>query len=161
MPEKGQKGSRICRFHEKTLVDMLDQCGIPEELGVDNASDLFEKSRNFLHTTSIIKYPVFNKGKNYTGHRPPINRSPLLEDYACREFPIELTQIPAPALVVSLGKTAERVISRLIEENKLPDHTYLTGFPHPSGANGHRVKQFQQQRKQLREKVKTWGCNLL
>ncbi|WP_164667273.1 uracil-DNA glycosylase family protein [Virgibacillus doumboii] len=141
----------------KNLVDMIDQCGIPDILGIKNSSASFGKDRNLLHTTSIIKYPVFLKGKNYTGHQPPIDRSPSLQHYAFKEFPEELAQIISPALVIPLGKSVEQSILRLVEENKLPNHTYLTGFPHPSGANGHRFRQFREHKKQLQEKVKTWA----
>lgn len=139
----------------RNLMDMLDQCGIPKALGVTSSSDLFKKVRNLLHTTSIIKYPVFISGKNYTGHQPPIDRSPLLQRYIYREFPDELAQITSSALIIPLGKVVDQTILKLTEEGKLPHHT-LTGFPHPSGANGHRIKQFQQQREQLQAGVKRW-----
>jgi len=139
------------------LTHMLDHCNIPKILNIPDSSDLFGKNRHFLHTTSIIKYPVFLKGKNYTGHYPPIDRSPLLQYYAYKEFPKELAQIAPSALVIPLGKTVEQVIFKLTEGRILPNHYYLTGFPHPSGANGHRVKQFQKQKGQIREKVKTWA----
>ncbi|WP_010531354.1 hypothetical protein [Lentibacillus jeotgali] len=141
----------------KNLINMLDKCGIPEVLDIPGSADLFGINRILLHTTSIIKYPVFIKGKNYTGHQPSIDRSPILQHYAYTEFPKELAEITPPALVIPLGKTADRVMSRLAKEHKLPDHSYLTGFPHPSGANGHRVNQFRQQKVQLQAKVKTWG----
>jgi hypothetical protein len=139
------------------LISMLNQCNIHKILNIPNSSYLFGKGRHLLHTTSIIKYPVFLKGKNYTGHHPAIDRSPLLQHYAYREFPKELAQIAPHALVIPLGKTVEQTISRLSEKQKLPNHYYLTGFPHPSGANGHRIKQFQQQNQQLREKVTAWA----
>lgn len=152
-----KKSAGFAGSMRKNLVDMLDQCGIPETLGILHSSELFGQSRDLLHTTSIIKYPVFINGKNYTGHQPPIDRSPLLQHYAYSEFPDELAQIRPPALVIPLGKTVNHVITWLAEEDRLPDHTYLSGFPHPSGANGHRVKQFQQQKQQLQEKVKRWA----
>ncbi|RYG72365.1 hypothetical protein EU245_10855 [Lentibacillus lipolyticus] len=144
----------------KNLIDMLDQCSIPEKLNISDSSHLFGKQRNLLHTTSVIKYPVFNDGKNYTGHQPPIHQSPLLHHYAYQEFPNELANIAPPALVIPLGKTVEHVIFGLAKENKLPEHNYLTGFPHPSGANGHRVKQFLQQKEQLQKKIRIWGTKL-
>lgn len=139
------------------LLEMLNQCDIPKNFNLPNASYLFEQNRELLHTTSIIKYPVFLNGKNYTGHQPPIHRSALLQHYVDDIFPNELAQITSPALVIPLGKTVEHVMLRLVSKNKLPDHVYLTGFPHPSGANGHRIKQFQQQRHQLRERVSAWS----
>jgi hypothetical protein len=141
------------------LTRMLDQCDLPRILNIPQSSDLFGKNRNLLHTTSIIKYPVFLKGKNYTGHQPTVNNSPLLQHYAYKEFLNELAKISTYALVIPLGRTVEHVLGRLAEKQKLPEHTYLYGFPHPSGANGHRIKQFQQQRSQLRTKVRIWGRN--
>lgn len=46
------------------LSHMLDQCDIPKILDIPDSSSLFGVSRHFLHTTSVIKYPVFLKGKN-------------------------------------------------------------------------------------------------
>lgn len=139
------------------LVDMLDQCNIPRALNIQNSSSLFSKHNYLIHTTSVIKYPVFFKEKNYTGHQPPIDLSPLLRNYAYKVFPKELAQISPTALVIPLGRTVENVIFKLGKERKLPNHTYLIGFPHPSGANGHRIDQFQQQKDYLREKVKIWA----
>lgn len=152
-----KKAARFAGSMRTNLTSMLDQCGIPKTLGIAHSSDLFGESSYLLHTTSLIKYPVFIKEKNYTGHQPAINRSLLLQQYAYHEFPKELAHITSPALIIPLGKTVEQVILKLIEEQKLSDHTYLIGFPHPSGANGHRVKQFQQQKSQLLNKVKSWG----
>lgn len=70
----------------KNLTDMLDQCGLPDLLNIEGSLSLFHEHRPFLHTTSIIKYPVFNLGRNYTGHKPDINQSPLLSRYAYNEL---------------------------------------------------------------------------
>lgn len=138
------------------LCQMLDHCGIQTGLHIPDSSSLFNRHHHYLHTTSIIKYPVFFQGKNYTGHRPTIQQSPLLQQYVYEEFPKELVQITPPALVIPLGKIVEQIILKLIRKHKIPHHLYLMGFPHPSGANGHRLKQFQQQKQLLREKVKEW-----
>lgn len=55
------------------LIHMLDESGIPEAIHVDSSSSLFDENRELLHTTSIIKYPVFYHGENYTGHHPSIH----------------------------------------------------------------------------------------
>lgn len=121
----------------RNLVEMLDECGIAEFLNTESSSSLFNKKRYLLHTTSVIKYPVFHNGKNYTGHRPNIEQSEVLSYFAYQEFPKELNLISAPALVIPLGKTVEQIFEKLITEGKLLNHVYLFGFPHPSGANGH------------------------
>ncbi|PGT82428.1 MULTISPECIES: uracil-DNA glycosylase family protein [Bacillaceae] len=141
----------------KNLINMLDHCGIQNVFQIKSSSYLFSKNRDFLHTTSIIKYPVFYQGRNYTGHRPKINHSSLLTSYAYEMFPKELSQIKAPALVIPLGKMVEEVLKNLIKNNKLNDHIYLFNFPHPSGANGHRIKQFTENKQSFISTVLEWA----
>lgn len=58
------------------LVAMMDQVGFPHSLGVDSSSELFGSA--LLRTGSVLKYPVFRDGKNYTGPTPkPINHPAL------------------------------------------------------------------------------------
>lgn len=123
---------------------------------IPSSAYLFEQNRELLHTTSIIKYPVFVKGKNYTGHQPPIERSPMLHRYAYEHFPKELSHITTPALVIPLGKTVNRVIHTLNQQDLLPRHHYISDFPHPSGANGHRSTQLAQQKENIRAQVSQW-----
>lgn len=141
----------------KNLTTMLDIIGLADILNIDSTAQLFTIYRTFLHTTSVIKYPVFYKDKNYTGHTPTIEQSDLLKQYAYEISPNELAQITSPALVIPLGKTTENVIQNIQIKNDL--HTYLFGFPHPSGANGHREKQFQQNKQLLRKKIEEWAQN--
>ncbi|WP_413465994.1 uracil-DNA glycosylase family protein [Metabacillus litoralis] len=140
----------------KNLIDMLDQCSVNEVSQTKSTISLFHEKRHLLHTTSIIKYPVFYQNKNYTGHKPSIKSSPLLSSYAFHEFSKELEQIQSPALIIPLGKTVEHIIKELLSEGKHIHHTYLHGFPHPSGANGHRKKQFLERNQKLTSLVKDW-----
>lgn len=139
------------------LMTMLDQCGIPESLHINGSSALFNEDRTLLHTTSVIKYPVFYRGKNYTGHQPGIFQSKLLTEYATKVFAEEIGEIKKNALIIPLGKAAESIIRHLMEDNKLAGHTILFGFPHPSGANGHRVRQFEEQKNSLAQTVRKWS----
>lgn len=54
----------------KNLVAMLDDLGLPACLGVKSTETLFAEDHALLHTTSMIRYPVFVKGRNYAGHSP-------------------------------------------------------------------------------------------
>lgn len=139
------------------LINMLDQCGIPGIINAESSASLFTEQRHALHTTSIIKYPVFHHEKNYTGHNPAIDQTPLLSSYAYQSFPEELGHIQQPALVIPLGKTVEQAIRKLLEAKKLPEHVYVFGFPHPSGANGHRKKQFQLERDGIFSVINEWS----
>ncbi|PFR94888.1 uracil-DNA glycosylase family protein [Priestia megaterium] len=141
------------------LIDMLDQCGIAKVMGINGAAELFASQRDLLHTTSVLKYPVFYKRKNYTGHQPPIERSALLSRYAFEVFPQELNEIKNPCLIVPLGKAVENVLRKLLLEPSLSRHTYLFGFPHPSGANGHRKRIFEEHLDEFTEIVEDWAVN--
>lgn len=154
--KKSKEAASFSGSMRNNLLEMMEQCDIPKVLDILSASDLFGGYRSLLHTTSIIKYPVFYKDKNYTGYHPPIDHSSLLKQYAYEKFPYEISQIQPPAIVIPLGKTVERVIKKLNKEQKIPKHYYLTGFPHPSGANGHRLKQFQQNKQKLQEQINEW-----
>jgi len=43
----------------------------------------------------------------------------------------------------------------LESEKRIPATRILHGFPHPSGANGHRVQQFTANRESLRKQLET------
>ncbi|MEW4278870.1 hypothetical protein [Priestia megaterium] len=141
------------------LIDMLDRCGVQKAIDIDSAAELFASQRDMLHTTSVLKYPVFYKGKNYTGHQPPIERSALLSHYAFEVFTHELSEIKNPCLIIPLGKAVENVLRKLSREPSFSRHTYLFGFPHPSGANGHRKRIFEEHLDEFTEIVEDWAVN--
>ncbi|WP_245831854.1 hypothetical protein [Oceanobacillus senegalensis] len=158
--EEVKKAASFSGSMRSNLIQMLDECGVHEVVHVNSSSALFEKYRKLVHTTSIIKYPVFYQGKNYNGHRPSIQQSALLSKYAFHVFPKELNQIKQSALIIPLGKTVEDVFKKLLKEDKLSKHYYLFGFPHPSGANGHRKKQFHQRKELLTSTIREWAQHL-
>jgi hypothetical protein len=59
----------------KILVEMLNEVGIHNALNVSTSSALFDSNRLDVMRTSVLQHPVFVSGKNYTGHRPPGNRT--------------------------------------------------------------------------------------
>ena len=63
------------------LLEMLDGIGAHRGLGIGSSGDLFESQHKLLHSTSILKYPVFVNRNNYTGHQPAILKHPLLKRY--------------------------------------------------------------------------------
>jgi hypothetical protein len=132
---------------------MLDGIGLQEALGLSTSTELFSSRRDLLHTTSIIRYPVFVDGKNYTGSSPDLTRSPFLLAFTREILVPELRSVPE-ALIVPCGTAVEAVLTMLTAEGVLSADRWLSGFPHPSGANGHRVRLFEQNRRQLRRQVK-------
>jgi len=138
------------------LIQMLDEIDIANAFGLKSAETLFDHHSELLHTTSIIKYPVFKEGKNYTGHAPKMNKIQMVEEYVNDIFPEELRLIEGQYLIVPLGKAVSEILQELAENGRIPDQCCLYGFPHPSGANGHRVKQFTEEKARLQEIIKSY-----
>ena len=123
------------------LIQMLDELRLNELLNIPTTKLLFDDLRSLIHTTSVIRYPTFNNGRNYSGHSPQILSSSLLKDYVIRGFANELKQI-GEAVIIPLGKSVSDVLRWLQTEGLDLQDRCLLDFPHPSGANGHRHKQF-------------------
>jgi hypothetical protein len=65
------------------------------------------------------------------------------------------------ALVIPLGKAAQAAVSLLAADGLLEPGRSLTGFPHPSGGNGHRVRQYAANREALAGQVTRWAATTL
>ncbi|MER0467976.1 hypothetical protein ABR330_15160 [Bacillus cabrialesii subsp. cabrialesii] len=156
-----KKAAGLSGSMRHNLITMLDSCGLPQAIEIQSAAQLFGDLRHMLHTTSIIKYPVFVQQKNYTGYRPAITHSPILSTYAFGHFPAELNKVTGPALLIPLGKATETVCGTLITRHSLRNFFCLHGFPHPSGANGHRLKQFSKNKEQLERQIHSFASSVL
>ncbi len=137
------------------LVRMLDELSLPDMLGVPSSAVLFGTQHHLVHTTSAIRYPVFVDGKNYTGHHPDVLKHAKLREYVSTLFAEELEQVP-DALVVPLGEAVSQVLGYLVSSKRLESERCLLSFPHPSGANGHRKKQFEARKDVLKSRVLSW-----
>ena len=133
------------------LIQMLDRIGVAERLGLETCADLFGSASRLLHSTSALRYPVFFKGNNYRGV-PKIGNSKLLLNIVKSNLPSTLKRF-SNALIVPLGRAVEEglQVAGVVESSKI-----LKGFPHPSGANGHRIKQFNSEYRRLRSAVSKW-----
>jgi hypothetical protein len=139
----------------RNLVAMLDGIGLPAALGIDSCWALYGDRRDLLHTSAVVRYPVFVDGADWTGHTPPVRRSPVLQEYARDLLPGEL-RLAADALVVPLGKCASDAVGALAAGGALDPARCLIGLPHPSGANGHRQAQYERMRPELSARVAVW-----
>jgi len=137
----------------RNLVQMLDTLELSALLGIETTASLFHQHQELLHPTSLLKQPVFYREKNYSGHQPKINRSPLLRHYAEEHFVAEINQLQKPALLIPLGRVVETQVRGLIHDGRIEQHQLLSGFPHPSGANGHRKKQFEENQAYLMKQL--------
>lgn len=137
------------------LVRMLDELGLHEYLGLSSTMELFNKANDLVHTTSVIKYPVFYNGKNYSGTTPSMIKNETLKKYVVNGFAEEIKPLDRP-LIIPLGVNVSKVLDYLTEHEELDPSTTLTGFPHPSGGNGHRHRQFAENKEQMKEMIKNY-----
>ena len=128
------------------LIKYLDKLKINNSLNINSCESLFNINSKYLHTTSLVKYPVFYKGKNYSGNN--IVNKKLLIDFIKKNFLKELNTFKN-SIIVPLGNTVSSTISYLNEIFNLKLKYILYGFPHPSGLNIGKDKQFNNNKKYM------------
>lgn len=135
------------------LTSMLDELGLPGHMGIHSTSNLFGSSR--LRTGSILKYPVFKNGDNYSGSSPDPLRHVALRKMI-DEVLVEDLGLVKDCLIVPLGTSVDKVLKYCVDEGQVDSNRILSGFPHPSGGNGYRVRHFTERREALKLKLDTW-----
>ncbi len=136
----------------KNLVKMLDEIGLNGHLGVSSSLELFEQASHMVHTTSVLAYPVFHNGKNYSGSTPNLLKNDILKKYLTENFVSELKNL-SDALLIPLGVNVSNALNYLADQGLVAPGNILSGFPHPSGGNGHRHKQFAENKAAMEEKL--------
>jgi len=124
-----------------TLVKYLDELKVNKTLKIKSCESLFNKDNKYLHTTSLVKYPVFDKGKNYSGSN--ILKKKILLDFIEKNFLKELKTLKK-SIIIPLGNTVSSTIEYLNNKYNLKLACFLKGFPHPSGANARKNIQFKE-----------------
>ncbi len=155
-----KRNSRFAGSMRNNLLNMLDELKLNEKLHIASCVELFSNHDELLHTTSMIPYPVFINNKNYTGSHPKILESKILKSYLNTYFYKEVASLPN-VLIIPLGKAVEEVLGLMISENLIKKEQCLLGFPHPSGANGHRQKQFDENKENLMNIIDNYFKNIM
>ena len=124
-----------------TLIKYLDALNINKKLKIKSCESLFNINSKYLHSTSLIKYPVLDKGKNYSGSS--LLKKKILLDFLETNFVKELKKLDK-TIIVPLGNTVSSTIDYLNDEFKLKLKCFLKGFPHPSGLNIRKDIQFKE-----------------
>ena len=159
---EGKTTEEVCRIAKQqasfagsmrsNLIRMLDIIGVPGLLQIESTADLFGRASHLLHTGSAMRYPIFIGSRNYTGSNPSPAKSELLLRVARELLVPEIESVPHAA-IVPLGRSVEEVLDALGAEGKLKRKRWLSGFPHPSGANGHRARLFAENRDSLERQL--------
>ncbi|MEH7238186.1 hypothetical protein [Bacillus sp. JJ1562] len=139
----------------KNLIQMLDELGLHSYLEIASTSELFRAASHLVQTASVIRYPVFYKGKNYSGSTPKMLKTELLKKYIMESFTKELVSIQNP-LIIPLGVNVTGVFNFFAEKGYVSPDSVLYGFPHTSGGNGHRHRQFAKNKEQMKRKLATY-----
>ena len=130
-----------------TLIKYLDELKVNKKLKIKSCESLFNKNSKHLHTTSLVKYPVFDKGKNYSGSN--ILKKKILVEFIEKNFLKELKTLKK-AIIIPLGNTVSSTIEYLNNKYNLKLVCFLKGFPHPSGANARKNIQFKENKRNMK-----------
>jgi len=130
-----------------SLIKYLDELEVNKKLKIKSCESLFNKNSKHLHTTSLVKYPVFDKGKNYSGAN--ILKKKILLNFIEENFLKELKTLKK-AIIIPLGNTVSSTIEYLNNKYDLKLRCFLKGFPHPSGANARKNIQFKENKKNMK-----------
>ena len=134
------------------LIKYLDELKINDILKIKSCESLFNKNSRYLHTTSLVKYPVFDKGKNYSGAN--ILKKKILLDFIEKNFLEELKTLKK-SIIIPLGNTVSSTIEYLNKKYDLKLRCFLKGFPHPSGANARKNIQFKEHKSTMMSLLKS------
>lgn len=133
------------------IISMLDEVELHHKLQIESCSQLFGSHENLLHTVSLIPYPVFVKGSNYTGHTPKLIRNKFLMNYVYDNFLSDFDQLKhkEKLIIIPLGSAVEEVLFSLSDEGFIDRNSIMKGFPHPSGANVNRLPKLMEEKPQI------------
>lgn len=122
------------------LVKMLDHLKINELLGIKSSEALFDSANHLIHTTAVLRYPVFVDGKNYNG-TPNMTKNPLLLKFLTEHFAKEAATLK-DAIFVPLGPKVSKAMAWLVKQGLMNEANILNGLPHPSGLSAERIAYF-------------------
>lgn len=119
------------------LTRMLNYYDIPSLIGVASGEALFGSRWESLQTTSILRYPVFVDGKDYTGQIDMLDNK-VLRKYVVNYFCREIAALDNP-YIIPLGDEAADALNRLVKEGLVSGERVIDRFRHPSPEAGSRV----------------------
>lgn len=122
------------------FVALLDAIGMGRWLGIASCATLFDVDADLVHIGAILRHPVFDGEKNYSGS-PGMAKVAFLREQVLRYFAEEAAALP-DALYIPMGASVAEGLAWLASEGVIRRERILHGLPHPSGANAERVAYF-------------------
>jgi hypothetical protein len=121
------------------LTHMMDHLGLNTLLDIHSSSELFGDNSDLAHFTSVLRYPVFVRSKNYSGN-PHAQKAPLLSG-ELSHFYAEVDSLQN-ALFLPVGSLPTSILRDLVQHGRIEADRVLFDLPHPSGANQERINYF-------------------
>jgi hypothetical protein len=124
------------------IVATLNRLGYQRKLNISCVSRLWSDSDHLVQFCSLLKYPVFLKGKDYNGTPSP-TRDADLQTMLLEQFVPDMQALPH-ALLVPLGDTVLETVMALKQQGHIPQDLMMfegrpVAPPHPSGANAESI----------------------
>ena len=91
-----------------------------------------------LHTTSLLRYPVFVNEDGCRG-APGMRKHPLLRKYLLENLEAEVEQLK-DVVFVELGRQVQKTLDLLIRQRVLQADRVICGLLHPSPNRPYRIK---------------------
>jgi hypothetical protein len=135
------------------LIGLLDHIGVHQWLDISGCAELFGNKAELLQSTSMLRFPVFVDGANYSGSPNTVSHS-LLRKTLLDHFGRECGLLKR-AVFVPLGDKVVEGLRFLCSEGLLDRSRVLEGLPHPSGANAERIAYFLGRKKKEQLSPKT------
>lgn len=101
---------------------------------------------------------MFVDGENYNVSPDPL-ATPLLRDQVLQHFAPLGAALPE-AIFLPLGSVPTKVMNWLVQQGRFTERQVLAGLPHPSPANGERIKYFVGRKDASRLSAKTNAASL-
>ena len=117
--QKAKVEASFAGLMRNNLVTMLNEIRLSAALGMKSCDGLFSDCSQFVHLTSVIRYPPFVRGHNYTGHTPDLFSHPALTRFISELLTLELLSMP-DALLIPLGKCVDAVLRHLTMPVRFP-----------------------------------------
>ena len=125
----------------KNLVELMDEAGIAEFLGIETTAQLFSDKQDLVNLTSCIRYPTFAvKNGKETNFNAEIKQGTELFNFAAPLTLEELNKAPNVVLL-PLGPKVRHYLEKVVKGTNF-ENRLLPELPHPSGANAERIAYF-------------------
>ncbi len=115
---------------------LMDHFGLNDLFGLPSTIQLFSSAASIAHYTSVLRYPVLQHGKNFSGDKRILKRS-WMKSMIDGPLAEEMSRLPE-AWIVPFGPAAHLALEYLAEKEIVDPERILGGILHPSGKQWNR-----------------------